>query len=213
MQRKPGDFTVAGFDPELGRYAGDAPGTTSSMGNATAADSRGTGTPLWHATQEIDWLRQQGILSKADADQKKQILLEQAHASAGEAEEPARKTLRQRMFGAASKRTEGGAEDVGATANTPEPPTKRGMLTRDGKLYQFELAGGSFTCRTLEGEVKKEWITDGHKLECLEKATRSQPYAFHVIIGTVKIKLEAGSREDMRAWCDTFQALKLMGPS
>lgn len=203
QKHKPEEFAIAGYDPEVGRYAGGSRGNQESTDSYALEANREVASPILRANQEIDWLRQQGMLSAADASKKK-ALLEEAQSSSADDSSSKGKTLRQRMFGGGQKRADGDSGD-NALQTFEEARSMKGMLTRDGKLYRFELTDGKFTCSSPDGSLIKEWTLEGQKVDCQEKPTRSQPFALLVIIGKEKLKLAAGSADDVQKWSEAFR--------
>jgi len=220
-RRKPGEFKVGGYDPETGKYA-DTTGGVAALEN-----------PQQKAVQEIESLRQRGILTDDEARAK--ISLIRAQVEAAEIANPSgSRSLRNRMFGS-------GGSSSGSGGHVPMSPTSvrmstdsqsslgvglvdkqevgsssgrdviAGMLVRDGKLHRFALSQrGVLIQSPLNGAgANKEWLLAGQQISV---APDSKPNSttFVLTYGKNKMKLGANSYDEMIAWMDALNRTGLM---
>lgn len=120
-RRKPGEFRVAGYDPETGQYnqtvkAGNASGGTGSEEGNAALDQH------LRAIREVEWLRQKGVIADGDADAKIAMIRSQISARgfpgnnsniSGSNSKTRATVLRNRMFGGGPSK--GGATTASST--------------------------------------------------------------------------------------------------
>lgn len=230
-KRKPGEFRVAGYDPETGQFNG-----------AVDID------PLLKAIQEVESLKARGFLSDEEATSKITQIQQRVEAAAALAGKPT--SLRNRLFGSngsgggnsssstnntlanhsSATRIAGGAEDTasigysmhstgggnsgasshgsnGGGMSAPGNDLISGMLVRDGKLLKYALShSGSLSQATMQGAVEKQWPISGDPLvTCTEDASKPNHFTITVGGGKTKLKLRASNEAEMNRWLDAIR--------
>ena len=207
-KRKPGEFRVAGYDPETGQH----------IKNETA--------PLQKAMQEVEALRLRGILSEEEARMKIGIIRAQMEA-AETANDRSNQSLRNRMFGGGKPPRQASTETKGFGL-VPSPPSSQrdaasefggsvissgssavfsssgndiiaGMLVRDGKLQRFSLSNtGVLTQAPLSGGGGvKQWQLSNQNAVA---SSTTKANHFNVTFGKTTLKLAANSEDELAAW-------------
>lgn len=219
--RKPREFTVAGYDPETGAYrpqtssSGSVSMDGGSGGGGSAISSSGgdggginvaAGSAASKALEELEWLRQRGMLSEQEYLEKKQLYAAAYIDGAG----GGRSTLRQRLFGGSTTTVKESFDAGAASVPVPSAPpdSKSGVLTKDGKLQRFDLSNGVLKCFTLQGDLKKEYTLRGKQVMCVKQVSSSHPHTFVLTIGKQKLTLAANSDTDLAAWIAAFNAAR-----